>query len=132
MKLYKLFTATFILFCICVTTPIVAQSGGRKKEHRNQRSGGKLFHRTKSGGHADSFAKGGSKKGFFARIFKGKKDGGAWVYHKTNSGSKQIKEQSKLFTRFRTKNKRYTDGVLSIQNKNREGSRKRNFNKSKR
>ena len=65
-------------------------------------------------------------------VFKGKKNGGAWVYHKTNPGTKQRKEQSKLFARFRTKNKRYTDGVLSIQNKKREGSRKRNFNKSKR
>ena len=132
MKFSKIFTVAFILFCIGITTPIVAQSGGRKKEHRNQRGGFKLFHRTKSGGHADSFAKGGSKKGFFARIFKGKKDGGAWVYHKTKPGTKQRKEQSKLFARFRTKNKRYTDGMLSIQNKQREGSRKRNFNKRKR
>jgi hypothetical protein len=131
MKFNKIFAVIFTLVCFVITTPILAQSGGRKKEHRNQRGGGGLFKRKKSGGHADSFAKGG-KGGFFSRIFKSKKSGGAWVYHKTNPGTKQNREQSRLFKRFRTKNKRYTDGVLANQNKKREGRRGSNFNKKKR
>ena len=125
MKLTKLFTIAFILFAIGATTPLIAQTGGRKREHRNQRGGGGgLFHRKKSGGHADAFAK-GSKKGFLARIFKKKKDGGAWVYHKTNPGIKQKKEQPKLFSRNRTKGKRFTDGVIAQQNRSRSKSRVR-------
>jgi hypothetical protein len=72
------------------------------------------------------------KKGFFARIFKGKKSKGGWVYHKTNPGLKQNREQSKLFSRFRTKNKRYRDGVLANQNRKRASSRGGNFSKKKR
>lgn len=129
MKLRKIYFIATVLFCICITTPIVAQTGGRKKEHRNQKGKFSLFHRKKSGGHADSFAKGGTKKGFFAKIFKGKKNGGAWVYHKTNPGKKQNKEQGQLFSRFRTKNKRYNDGLISSQNIKRAGERKRNRRK---
>jgi hypothetical protein len=134
MKLNKLLTLLLILLAIGVTTPIVAQSpGGRKREHRNQRGGG-LFKRSKSAGHADAFAKGGHK-GFLSRIFKGKKDGGAWVYKKTNPGLKQRKEQSKLFSRNRTKNKKYRDGLLAKQNHKRSATRVRgnsSFSKRKR
>lgn len=132
MKFANIFTIISILLCIGITTPMMAQTGGRKKEHRNQRGGGSIFKRKKSGGHADAFAKGGQKKGFFARIFKGKKSKGGWVYHKTNPGTKQNKEQGQLFSRFRTKNKRYRDGVLANQNRKRAGSRGSNFSKKKR
>lgn len=97
-----------------------------KKEHRNQRGGGSLFHRKKSGGHADAFAKGGSKKSFLARVFKSKnKNGSSWVYKKTNPGVKQKKEQPRLFSRNRTKSKKYRDGVLANQNKKRASTRTR-------
>ncbi len=132
MKFANIFTIITILLCIGITTPMMAQTGGRKKEHRNQRGGGSIFKRKKSGGHADAFAKGGQKKGFFARLFKGKKSKGGWVYHKTNPGIKQNREQSKLFSRFRTKNKRFRDGVLANQNRKRAGSRGGNFSKKKR
>lgn len=131
MKFGNIFTIITILLCIGITTPMMAQTGGRKKEHRNQRGGGSIFKRKKSGGHADAFAKGGQKKGFLARLFKGKKSSGGWVYHKTNPGTKQNKEQSKLFSRFRTKNKRYRDGVLANQNRKRASSRGSNFNKKR-
>src|SRR5688572_23085364 len=118
MKLNKLFVILFLLFSIGATTPIMAQAiGGRRKEHRNQRGGGKLFHRKKSGGHADAFAKGGHSQGFFKRLFRGKKDGSAWVYKKTKPGLKQRKEQGQLFTRNRTKAKKYRDGILAQQNR---------------
>lgn len=137
MKLSKLFTILFILFAIGATTPIMAQSiGGRKREHRNQRrGGGKLFKRQKSFGNADAFARGGNKRGFLARIFKGNKSGGAWVYKPTKSGLKQRKEQGQLFTRNRTKAKKYRDGILARQNHQRASSRVRgntSFSKRKR
>ena len=128
MKQSKLFAILFLLFSIGITTPVVAQAvGGRRKEHRNQRGGGglRLFKRSKSGGHADAFAKGGHKRGFIARLFGGKKDGSAWVYKKTKPGLKQRKEQGQLFTRNRTKNKKYRDGILAQQNRKRSATRVR-------
>lgn len=132
MKANKIFILLFVTFCIGFSTTTFAQTGGRKKEHRNQRSRGKLFKRTKSGGHADAFAKGGHKKSFFARIFKGGSSKSSWSYRKTNPGSKQRSEQAQLFKRSRTKNKSFRDGILASQNKKRAGGRTRNFNKKKR
>lgn len=126
MNVYKYFSF-FLLLLFCVSTSIVAQSrGGRKKEHHNQ-IGGKRnsFKHKKSSGHADSFAKGGNKKGFFARVFNRKKTNGPWVYRKTNPGLKQNAEQLRLFSRNRTNSKKYSDGVLANQNKKRAASRNR-------
>lgn len=129
MKLTKLFAVLILLLSIGVTTPMMAQvRGGRKKEHRNQRGGGKKLFGNKSRGNANAFAKGGGKRSFLARIFKGKKDGSAWVYHKTNPGKKQKKEQRKLFTRNRTKGKRFTDGIIAQQNRERSARRVRGNN----
>lgn len=131
MKISKLLTVIVLLLCFGATTTVRAQ--GRKREHRNQRSGGGFFHFKKSGGHADAFAK-GNKKGFFSKLFKGNKNGGAWVYHKTRPGIKQKKEQPKLFTRNRTKAKRFRDPILARQNRQRTGTRVRGnstFSKSK-
>jgi len=136
MKLSRLFTVIVLLLCFGAGNVAMAQvKGGRKREHRNQRSGGGLFHFRKSTGHADAFAKGGQKRGLFARIFKGNKSGSAWVYKKTKPGMKQNKEQPKLFTRNRTKAKRYRDGILARQNHQRSARRVRgnsSFSKSKR
>lgn len=132
MNFYKFLTKAVLILAVCATTNVVAQTGGRKKEHRNQRSGS-LFHKRKSSGHADAFAKGGNHKGFFARIFKKKSSNGSWVYKKTNPGLKQNREQSRLFSRNRTKAKQYRDGLLANQNKQRAKSRSRNsFAKKKR
>lgn len=132
MKFTKLFAVLFLLLSIGVTTPLIAQvAGGRKKEHRNQRGGGIKLFGAKSRGNATTFAK-GNHKGFLARIFKGNKSGGAWVYHKTDPGKKQKKEQPKLFSRNRTKGKKYTDGIIAQQNKKRSSTRVRgNFSFSK-
>jgi hypothetical protein len=126
----------FILF-LAVSMDSVAQTGGRKREHRNQRAGGrgKLFSFKKSTGHADAFAKGGRKQGFISRIFRGNKSGGAWVYKKTNPGKTQNREQRQLFSRNRTKGKRYTDQVIAQQNRRRDATRVRgsqSFSKRKR
>jgi len=120
MKLTKLFAVLVLLLSIGITTPLMAQvRGGRKKEHRNQRGGGGKLFGNKSKGNANAFAKGGHKRGFIARIFKGNKSGSAWVYHKTKPGIKQKREQPKLFTRNRTKGKRFTDGIIAQQNRQR-------------
>lgn len=126
MKLTKLFAFVFLLFAIGVTTPLVAQvKGGRKKEHRNQRGGGSKLFGKKNKGNANAFAKGNSKRGFLSRVFKGNKSGSAWVYKKTRPGVKQNREQPKLFSRNRTKGKRFTDGIIAQQNKKRSNSRVR-------
>ena len=120
MKLTRLFALVFLLLSIGVTTPMMSQAkGGRKKEHRNQRGGGGKLFGNKSKGNANAFAKGGNKRGFIARIFKGNKSGSTWVYHKTKPGTKQKKEQPKLFTRNRTKGKKFTDGIIAQQNRQR-------------
>lgn len=126
MKLTKLFSLVVLLLSIAVTTPMFSQvKGGRKKEHRNQRGGGGKLFGGKSKGNASAFAKGGHKKGFLARIFKGNKSNGPWVYHKTNPGKKQNKEQPRLFSRNRTKGKRFTDGIIAQQNRERSSRRVR-------
>jgi len=126
MKLSKLFAIVILLLSIGVTTPMMAQvRGGRKKEHRNQRGGGGKLFGGKSKGNANTFAKGGHKRSFLARIFKGNKSNGPWVYHKTNPGKKQKKEQPRLFTRNRTKGKRFTDGIIAQQNRERSARRVR-------
>ena len=123
MNFSKLLIVSLLLASFGLTNSVIAQTGGRKKEHRNQRGGGGLFNRKKSSGHADSFAKGG-KKGFLARIFKSKKSSNSWVYKKTNPGLKQNREQAHLFSRNRTRAKKYRDGVLASQNKRRMADRK--------
>ena len=126
MKFTKLLPILLLLLSIGVTTPMMSQvRGGRKKEHRNQRGGGGKLFGSKSRGNANTFAKGNNKKGFLARIFKGNKSGGAWVYHKTNPGIKQKREQPKLFSRNRTKGKRFTDGIIAQQNRKRSMTRVR-------
>lgn len=135
MKISRLVSVFVLLLCFGASNLVMAQTGGRKREHRNQRSGSGLFHFKKSTGHADAFAKGGQKRGFFARIFKGNKSGSAWAYKKTKPGIKQNKEQPKLFTRNRTKSKRYRDGILARQNHQRSSRRVRgnsSFSKGKR
>ena len=124
MKFTKLFTILFLLLAIGVSTPMLSQvKGGRKKEHRNQRGGGGKLFRGKSKGNANAFAKGAKRKGFMARSRN--KGQGPWVYHKTNPGTKQKKEQRKLFTRNRTKGKRFTDGIIASQNRRRSMTRVR-------
>ena len=126
MKLIKIFLVVLLFLSIGITSPIMSQViGGRKKEHRNQRGGGFRLFGNKSRGNANAFAKGGHKKNFLARIFTDNNNNGPWVYRKTNPGIKQNREQSKLFTRNRTKGKRFTDGIIAQQNRRRTATRVR-------
>lgn len=116
-----------LLLCFCLNNTLVAQSGGRKREHKNQRRGGSsVFKKGHSSGHADRFAHGGSRRGVFARLFR--KDRPAWVYHSTNSGKAQKRETRHLFARYRTKGKRYKDGILAKLNADRAKRRNRGNN----
>lgn len=105
----------FIFTGLC--TEINAQTGGRKREHRNQRRGSSKFRGAKSAGNADAFARGG-------RRGKSRK-GGAWVYRTTPSSKKMNKEQKYLFSRYRTKGRRQRDGILTSQNHERSKRRVR-------
>jgi len=125
--LKNLFLILIVLFSIGITTPVIAQAkGGRKREHKNQKKSS--FHngisrsRSKSKGNADLFARGGKSNGLFYRLFH-KSRGGAWVYKPTRPGKKQDSEQPHLFSRFRTKNKRFKDGIQAKQNASRSKRR---------
>lgn len=101
--------------------------GGKKKEHTNQRkSSFKNGIKTgkKSKGNADLFARGGKGNSLLYRMFH-KKPTSSWVYKPTKPGKKQDREQPHLFTRFRTKNKKYKDGVSARQNASRSKKRVR-------
>ncbi len=114
----------FILGGMVLVFSLSAQTGGKKREHRNQR-GGKFILFNKSKGNANAFAKSKStrKKGFLARLLSGERvTAGGWIYHKT-PGSHQTDHS--LFHRFRTKNKVYKDQLQVHINKQRSKSRKR-------
>lgn len=115
----KLLVIITLLFAFSISEPLVAQ---RKREHKNQsrKGGGKR--------KGSSFAYGGKKNkgGFFARVFSGKKRiAGGWVYKPTRPGKKQNREQHHLFTRYRTKNKKYKDGLQARINRERSKRRTR-------
>ncbi len=105
-RLLLIFT---LLFAIGITTPVLAQ---RRREHKNQRRGGSSrAHMKKS----SSFAYGGSTK----KKGRGTKVVGGWVYKPTRPGKKQNFEQPHLFTRNRTQNRKYKDGLQSRINRER-------------
>lgn len=116
----------FIIIGILLTLSISAQTGGKKREHRNQK-GGKFQLFNKSRGNANAFAKGHkSKKGFFARLFSGQKvTAGGWIYHKTPGSHKN---DHSLFHRYRTKNKIFKDKLQVRINKQRSKKRTRGNN----
>jgi hypothetical protein len=115
-----------VLFGIVLSTPTVAQTGGRKKEHRNQRRGGfKLFKGGKSKGNANAFARSSRKRGFFAKIFGKKSSGQSWAYRSTKMSRKQRTEDRHVFKRYRTRGKKMNFGILSRQNRDRSSRRVR-------
>lgn len=115
-----------ILLGITLSTPLVAQTGGRKKEHRNQKRGGfKLFKGRKSKGNADAFARSSRKRGFIARVLGKKTNSQGWAYRSTKMSRKQHAEDRHVFKRYRTKGKRTNFSILSRQNRDRERSRVR-------
>jgi len=118
--LKKIVLILIIAFLTGAFSEILAQTGGRKREHRNQRRSSSKFRGAKSTGNADAFARGGTNK----RNSKKKKQGN-WVYRPTPTSKKQRHEQKYLFSRYRTKGKRFRDGILDKQNTARAGRRER-------
>lgn len=120
-RLLVIFT---LLFAIGLTTPALAQ---RRREHKNQRRGGSSrAHMKKS----SSFAYGGGTK----KKSRGSKVVGGWVYKPTRPGKKQNREQPHLFSRTRTKNRMYKDGLQARINRERVKKRVRgnsSFHKSR-
>lgn len=112
-----------ILFGLFSSVEAIAQSGGRKKEHRNQRRGGsKLFRKSRSKGNANAFAH-GSRGNFFQRLFHKKQP--AWVYHSTKSNTRSRNENRFLFKRNRTKGRKSNESILARQNAERSKKRSR-------
>ena len=120
IRLKKVVLILFLTFLVGITSEAFGQTGGRKREHRNQRRGSSKFRGAKSAGNADAFARGGTNK----RTSK-KRNQGGWVYRPTPTSKKQRHEQKYLFSRYRTKGKRYRDGILDKQNVARSGRRER-------
>jgi hypothetical protein len=115
-----------VLFGIGLSTPILAQTGGRKKEHRNQRRGGfKLFKGGKSKGNANAFARSSRKQGFLARIFGKSKSTQGWSYRSTKMSRKQRTEDRHVFKRYRTRGAKSNFSILSRQNRDRSHRRVR-------
>ncbi|MBL7894293.1 MAG: hypothetical protein JNK50_03295 [Bacteroidia bacterium] len=113
-----------LLFAFGITTPLLAQ---RRREHKNQRRGGSSRAHIKK---TNSFAYGGSTK----KKGKGAKVVGGWVYKPTRPGKKQNREQPHLFSRTRTNNRKYKDGLQARINRERVKRRVRGnatFHKSK-
>jgi hypothetical protein len=117
IRLNKLVLILTLFVFAGLSTEVYSQTGGRKREHRNQRRGSSKFRGAKSAGNADAFARGG-------RRGKSRK-GGAWVYRTTPSSKKMNKEQKFLFSRYRTKGRRQRDGILTSQNSDRSKRRVR-------
>lgn len=105
----KLVLIFSLLFALVATESAMAQ---RRREHRNQRRGGSPRAHTKK---SNAFAYGGSTK----KKGKGHKVVGGWVYKPTRPGKKQNYEQPHLFTRTRTQNRKYKDGLQARINRER-------------
>jgi hypothetical protein len=118
-KLKRITLILLLLFLTGMATEFYAQTGGRKREHRNQRRGSSKFRGAKSAGNADAFARGGTNKR------NSRKKSTAWVYGPTPTSKKQRKEQKYLFSRYRTKGKKYRDGILARQDADRSKRRVR-------
>lgn len=108
--------------------------GRKKKEKKNQskalskRGGGGLFKKKHSAGNADAFAsnKISGGRGFMYKIFHGGGSGSKNAsLRKTRPGKVQDKENSRLFKRNRTNNKKRNSSFLHKQNKERSSKRKR-------
>lgn len=111
----KLVLIFALLFAVGITTSAYAQ---RRREHKNQRRGGSARAHVKK---SNAFAYGGSTK----KKGRGTKVVGGWTYKPTRPGKKQNYEQPHLFTRNRTQNRKYKDGLQARINRERMKKRVR-------
>lgn len=123
LHLKRFFAIFILLFGLLGSMDLIAQTGGRKREHRNQRRGGsKIFGKSKSRGNANAFAK-GSRGNIFQRMFHKKQP--SWVYHSTKSNTRSRNENRFLFKRTRTKGRKSNESILARQNAERSKKRSR-------
>jgi len=102
---------------ILISSDFMAQSGGRRREHRNQKRAHSGMFKGKSRGNADNFARGGGRRG-------GKKNY-AWSMRHTRPGSYSSRDSRTLFSRYRTKGKVQRHNILAKQNSDRARKRVR-------
>jgi hypothetical protein len=120
--LKKFLIIALLFFGFGFSNVYLAQTGGKKREHRNHKRGGS-FKRHKSAGHADEFARGGGRKSMFSRLFK--KSRPTWSPKGRTTDRSRYADNSKLFSRFRTKGKQFNEMVLSKRNADRARKRVR-------
>lgn len=116
----------FLLFILILgfSIQLEAQSGGKRRE-----SGGPKAKKTfnirgsKSGGHADKFARSTGRKGIFARLFK--REQPSWVNRKTGDPKRNWKDNKFLFTRHRSPGHIENSRNLDKNNGRREKKRDR-------
>lgn len=116
----KVLIIIFLLLGIGISNDYLAQSGGRKRERKNQRRGGSLFGGSKSAGNADKFAKGNGRKGVFARLFKKEKP--SWT-NRSGSLKSNRRDNRHLMRRYRSKGRLSNDQIQTQQNREREKRR---------
>jgi hypothetical protein len=99
----KLLFVTFLVASLGLNNEMFAQTGGKKREGGvKRRASFSLFHRKKSQGHADEFARGNSgRRSIWSRLFRRERP--AWVYKPSGNVRTNYKENRFLFFRFRSK-----------------------------
>jgi len=102
-NLKRLVPFILVVAAILFSQSLDAQSGGRKRERSSKRKSGFTLKRTRSAGNADKFARGGSHRGMFTRLFK--KSQPAWVYRPNGTPKKNWRENRFLFSRHRSEGK---------------------------
>ena len=101
---------------ILISNTFMAQSGGRKREHRNQkRASGGMFKGKNSAGNADNFARGGGRRNSAKNS--------AWSMRHSRPDSYKSRDSKNLFSRSRTKGKTYRHNILAKQNADRARKR---------
>lgn len=104
------------MFCgILISNDIMAQSGSRKREHRNQRSAARGMFKGHSAGNSDNFVRGGIRRSSV--------NNAAWSMRHSKPGSYKSSDSRTLFSRSRTKGKVYRHNVLAKQNSERAKKR---------
>ena len=101
---------------ILISNTFMAQSGGRKREQRNQkRASGGMFKGKNSAGNADNFARGGGRRNSAKNS--------AWSMRHSRPDSYKSRDSKNLFSRSRTKGKTYWHNILAKQNADRARKR---------
>lgn len=120
----RLFIIILLLSGIAFSNTAYSQTGGRKREKvKTKKRGNSVLTQYKSRGHADEFARGGNRRGFFSRLFRGSTP--SWRYRVSGTSKSNFRDNQSLFSRNRTKGKMDNEVTLTKQNAERSRNRVR-------